>query len=314
MHKYLFQLKINTYNNRNPFYEIESLPNSDIKRVVLFGGQMQSLGRFKPIGRIRDIATTFIYLETIKPIEPENRYHNLEKLCQMICLATGQPANPEEVKIDQNTTFESVFEEYKHSNHFEDGVVYGGRVVEPNPIEKVVAYSHFLHKIDSGNNEKFENALQTFCWAYELEMLPNPHLKYTLCMTLYLSSINQLADNPKIKCRGDFMCTVCGDKIPNKEHSLSSHSKEMEKLIRNLITGDNVDLAVAQTKKLYSKIRSTYLHDGLLRGNERQGGFLADIESEENQKLVEDSMNLSTLNRMLIELFLQHQANQIDKV
>ena len=95
------------YNNAKPYYEIASLPSSDIKKAVLFGGQMQSLGKFKSTRRITNIATTFIYLETKKPIKPENRYCNLEKLCQMICLATGLPADPEEIKINQNNTNET---------------------------------------------------------------------------------------------------------------------------------------------------------------------------------------------------------------
>lgn len=306
MHKYLFQLKINTYNNRQPFYEIKPLPNSDIKRAVLFGGQMQSLGRFKTVGRIRDIAITLIYLETTTLIEARNKYANVEKLCQMICLATGLPANSEEIKIDQKATFESIFDEYKHPNYFKEGAVYGGRITDFNPLEKVVAYSHSLHKIDSKINKKFENSLRTFCWAYELEMLPNPQLKYTLYMTLYLASINQLADNPKIKCDGHWICSECGSKIDMK-HKTGSDMDEVRKLIRELITGKNVDEIIGFVEKMYG-LRSKFLHSGSLGGKEKEGGFIVGFGNDKNSGLLEDLINLSTLNRKIIELFLQQKV------
>jgi len=269
---------------------------------------MQNLGKFKPNKKIKYPAITFIYLETSKPIDTVNRYENVEKLCQMICLATGMPADPEEIKISQNTTFENIFDKYKNTNYFKKGAVYGGRITYFNPLEKIVIYSHFLHKITLKSNDKFENALQTFCFAYELEMRKNPRSKYTLCTTLYLVSINQLADNPKTVCKGYCICSECGEKI-NMQHKSGSDRDEIEKLIKKLITGNNISEAVSLAKKMYN-LRSAYIHRGVMSGKEKEGGFFAEVGSDKNNKLLEDLINLSNLNRILIELYLQYEAKK----
>jgi hypothetical protein len=46
-----------------------------------------------------------------------------------------------------------------------------------------------LRKLSNKDFIKFDNALNTYAWALELRELPNPHLKYTLYMTLFLSAI-----------------------------------------------------------------------------------------------------------------------------
>lgn len=307
MSKYLFCLKNNTYNNRKPFYEIKPFPNSDISRGIIFGGSMEKIMNFKADEKFNNRAITYVYLEMNKAITLKNRYNSITKLCHLICLATGLPAEPTEIDIKKISDFEGVFDKYKCLEYFKEGVVYGGRITQPNAIEKVLAYCEYLNKIDSESNLKFENALQTFCWAYELEMLPNPQLRYTLYVTLYLSSINQLADNPKVKCKGHCICSECGDKI-DMQHKTGSDRDEIEKLIRKLITGDNVNEAVSLAKKMYSKIRSNYLHSGLLSGAERVGGFFAVNVPGKHFALLLNQINISNLNRMLLELFLQYEA------
>ncbi len=293
---------MNTYNNEAPAYEVQPLPKSDLEKIVVFAGKVELTPR------LRD-RETFLYLETKVLLNDSNGYGNLRILSYLIELATGLFSEPIYLDISELTTFEEVLDKYKAERFHEPGVSYGGMVNDDNPIMKIPLYSKYLNCLVGKDIKKFENALQTYIWAQEIQRLPNPQLHYTLYMTLFLSSIDQLAENPRPvhpACTSRLVCPDCGETL-NMKHS-TSHVAEIERLIRSLITGNDVDVIVARVKKLYHQLRSNFLHDGLLSGGERDGGFLAGITSE--IELMEDMANLTTLNRKLLELFLQDRAKQ----
>ena len=126
-------------------------------------------------------------------------------------------------------------------------------------------------------------------------------------MSLYLSSINQLANNPSPICDSPLICPDCGENLGKHK---SSHASEMKDLVRRLITGSGADNFVAIIGRLYHNLRSSYLHDGLLSGAEREGGFLGDMANDDPHhiQLVEDMANVEVLNRVLLGLFLQDRA------
>ncbi len=248
---------------------------------------------------------TFLYLETKIPLSNQNRYRNLRVLCYLLELATGLPSEPKEINIDKLSNFEAVFSKFKANLFYEPEFNYGGLVNDKNTIARIPAYSKYLKHLSKSDLQNFENSLQTYIWAEEIQKLPNPQLHYTLYMTLFLSSINQLAENPSPICASSVFCPDCDANL-NFKHS-TSHVFEMEKLIRSLITGKDVDGIVRKVKKLYHNLRSNFLHDGLLSGEEREGGFFSDLDK--SIPLVEDMANLTVLNRKLLELFLQQRAS-----
>jgi hypothetical protein len=305
MQRYLFSYRLNTYNNKEQSYELVPIPGSDISKAVLFAGNDGTPAAMPaPLPARRN---TFLYLETNVHINTANRYQNLTFISQMVQLETGLPAEPAELDISSLHTFDEVLTRYGSDEYYSPGVSFGGMVNTPDGITKVAALCQFLANVHEDDANKFKNALQSFTWAKETEQI-NPHLKYTLFMSLHLSSINQLADNPHPVCPSHLVCQDCG-KTLNIKHS-TSHSGEMEGLIRRLLTGSSVNTHVRLVKKLYGNLRSDYLHDGLLSGSEREGGFLADTPADNPRhiQLVEDMANVEGLNRILLGLFLQDKA------
>lgn len=295
MSKYLFLFHYNTYNNEQPHYELEPLPQSDINKAIVFAGDLNNKRPF-------DRQKTFLYLETSKPLSSSNMYSNLYRISNLLLLTTGLPSDAMEHDISNLSNFEAILKKYKAQTFYEKGINYGGMVNEHNPIGKLAFFCKLLQKLTNDELLRFEKALQTFVWAQEIQRLPNPHLKYTLYMTLLLSSINQLADDLK-KLASSVECPHCGKKINRK--SRTTHTSEIEKLIRGLITGSNVDIAVKMVKKLYHDLRSSFLHDGLLAGGEWEGGFLGGVKNE--KELVENMANLTILNRILLLSFVQNR-------
>jgi hypothetical protein len=85
-----------------------------------------------------------------------------------------------------------------------------------------------------------------------------------------LSVINQLADDP-IECTEYHVghCEVCGK--DNISHQSVGHVSQIEKLLQDNFIGDNVEFGVKFIKKSYHRVRSPFLHDGKLSGNEKDG-------------------------------------------
>jgi len=68
------------------------------------------------------------------------------------------------------------------------------------------------------------------------------------------------------------------------------------------LTGKEIDVAAEMIKRLYSDLRSHFLHSGLLSGKEKNGGFLT--EMGDSTKIIEDMVNVLIMNRRLLEQFL----------
>jgi len=249
---------------------------------------------------------TYLFLETNEAIKDSNRYQNLIFLEQLLHLATYMPADSRPVDIKQKDSFEALFEAHRSDEYYDKDTRYVTRIRDENTINRLRTYCDFLQELDSKDLLRFQNALQTYTWAREIEDLPNPHLKYTLFMTLYLSAINQLADNPRPKCPSHLVCPDCSESV-NMKHQDGSHAEEMEKLLRRLFTGKNLDQGIKRMKRLYNNLRSDYLHDGLLSGEERRGGFLSD-DGKQRTEILEDMFNTAMLVRQLLELFIQEKA------
>lgn len=302
MHHYLYSYVGNTYNNEQQSYELVPIPGSNITKAVLFAGHDNSgVGVLPMLPR-----NTFLYLETDEPITSANRYQNLLLISQMVQLETGLPAEPVEIDTSAIHNFDEALSRYGSDVYYEPGVSYGGMVNTPDGIAKVATLCHFMNMASGEDATKFKNALQSFAWAQETSRV-NPNLKYTLFMSLYLSSINQLANNPSPVCNSPLMCPDCGENLGKHK---TSHASEMKDLVRHLITGKGADNFVALIGRLYHNLRSSYLHDGLLSGGEREGGFLAEFSSDDPRhiQLVEDMANVEVLNRILLGLFLQDRA------
>lgn len=296
---------MNTYNNERSYYEIIPLRDSNIKRSVIFCGKFSKNLQIpkEMLGR------TCLYLETDKEIVDNNRFENEQRLLNLIWLATGLPVDYQAIKVDDYNNFESIYDDFKCDMFYNPNVNFCGFVADKNPIARVARYSFLTQKLGEEDFKKFDNALNTYIWAQEIQRLPNPHQKYTLYMTLFLSSINQLANRPQSICDAYLACQKCGKQTGMKHET--SHIAEIEKLIKELLTGNDLQKVIKKVKSLYHSLRSSFLHDGLLCGYEKEGGFMFGASSEIRIKLVEDMVNVARLNRQLLELFLQKRQNTV---
>ena len=291
MKRYLFQLN-NTYNNEKPFYEIDSLPNSDVVKVYIFGGRSD----FAPNG----MGSIYIYLELRDELTPRNVFYNLQRILNLIYLETGSSTYYREIPLNGLSNFDEIYTTFGASKYFDGATSYHGITPEPNHILRVQQLITLINKVNENEFMKFDNSLNTYVWALELRELPNPHLKFTLYMTLLLSSIEQLSSSPS-NC--DFH-----DPCPKCQRELSHHVKgqgqrqALENLIRHLLTGAGVEDGVKRVSLLYGKLRSSFLHSGNLYGGEKDGGFLEGVEND--TELLEDELNIILLVRKLLEQFL----------
>jgi hypothetical protein len=301
--RYLFRFPINTYNNEKPSYEVIPLRNSDVQKIVIFAGKKELTSTLID----REI---FLYLETNVPLSDSNRYKNLRILCYLLELATGLPYEPIEINVAELTSFEKIFDKFKAELFSKPEFRYGGLVSDKNPVMRIPIYSKYLSLLSDLDLIKFENALQTYIWAREIQGLPNPQLHYTLYMTLFLSSIEQLIDSPSA-CgyKPVPVCGGCGKQFINHHPKDKGNKQAIESFIREMLTGNGVDDAVKRVNRLYGKLRSSFLHSGTLSGAERVGGFMSESGSDMNL-ILEDMMNTLVLNRQLLEQFLQRGQNK----
>ncbi|HUW21112.1 MAG TPA: hypothetical protein VMW41_00415 [Candidatus Bathyarchaeia archaeon] len=299
--QYLFKLPVNIYNNENPYYELKPLPHSDQNKMMVFAGK-------NDVG-LRDLGVVYIYLELSKELDEQNTFVNLKRLLNLVYLETGLPTRFVSISRDKVKDVESVFKHFRSPNFYDPGRSYSGTAPESNHIFRVQACVELLKKLKEKDFERFDNALNTFVWASELMEIPNPHLKYTLYMTLFLSSINQLASNP-VFCSGHPVCPVCKKKI---NHQIKGEKQAVVDLINELLTGKNLDQATKMVKRLYGDLRSAFLHSGFLSGKEKTGGFLAE-ELTDTTPLMEDMMNTLIINRKLLEQFLVKRQPLASKV
>lgn len=287
--RYLYKLSTNIYNNRELSYEVIPLPFSDQKRVQIFSGKSD---------KTEESGTTYIYIELSKELNAKNNYANFQRLLNLIYMETGLPTHFISVPIDESKTFKEVLSKFASKNYYYPSRSYSGTAPQPDHIARVKTCVNLMSGLDKDHFDRFDNALNTYVWALELMELPNPHLKYTLYMTLFLSSINQLASDPTF-CSGHPNCPVCGREV---SHQLKGERQAIVDLINELLTGKEIDVAAEMIKRLYSDLRSHFLHSGLLSGKEKNGGFLT--EMGDSTKIIEDMVNVLIMNRRLLEQFL----------
>lgn len=291
MWRYLFKLPLNTYNNEKSSYELKPLLYSDQNRVVIFSGEAN-----RGIGRLGVI---YVYLELSKELSEQSSFANLQRLLNLIYLETGLPTRFASVPLNKTKDAESVLKHFGSPSFYDPKRSYSGTAPANNHILRVQSCAELLNKLEKKDFERFDNALNTFVWASELMEIPNPHLKYTLYMTLFLSSINQLASNP-VFCSGRPVCPKCKKEISHQE---KGEKQAIVDLINELLTGKNLNQALKMVKRLYGDLRSAFLHSGFLSGKEKEGGFLAS-GAIDTAPLVEDMMNTLLINRKLLEQFL----------
>lgn len=288
--KYLSRLPFNAYNNERPWYEIQPLPFSNHLKVYLFAGKDDIR---------KDCPAIHVYLELAEKLNEQNQFANIQRLLSLIYLETGLSTPPTSIPVDRLNNFDMVFANFGVNNCYNPTVGYHSTAPEPNHIVRVQVLAKLLSGLSEKNFEKFDNALNTYVWALDLMALTNPHLKYTLQMTLFLSSMNQLANKP-VFCTEQPKCSKCGK---NQLHQEIGEKQSVINLIRELITGDDVDQTVKMVSNLYGELRSSFLHAGSLSGMEKRGGFLSSFDKDSN-KLVEDQMNILLLNRTLLKQFV----------
>lgn len=297
--RYLFKLPVNFFNNEKVGYEISPLPYSDQRKVIVFAGK-------NDLANGRSIV--YIYLELSEELNDGNRFANLHRLLNLIYMETSLPVHNLPVQIDQKDSTDDVLSKFVSKSFYSPGVSYNGTAPQPNHIARVQWCVEFLRKLNKKDFNKFDNSLNTYAWALELRELPNPHLKYTLYMTLFLSAINQLADNPKY-CENHLTCAKCKKEL---YHQLKGEKQAIEDLMRELLTGKDLDQGINKFKKLYSELRSSFLHAGKLSGREKEGGFLFDFR--DSGDLMVDEMELILTCRQLLEQFLlKRQKDKLNK-
>jgi len=287
--RYLFKLPVSFFNNESVGYEISPLPYSDQNKVVVFAGNNDRAG-----GQ----SIVYIYLELSKELNDGSRFANLQRLLNLIYMETGLPIHNFPVQIDKKDSVDDILSKFASKSFYSPGVSYSGTAPQPNHIARVQWCVESLRKLNKKNFNKFDNALNTYTWALEIRELPNPHLKYTLYMILFLSAINQLADSPNY-CESHPTCEMCRKDL---RHQLKGEKQAIEDLMRELLTGEALDQGISKFKKLYSELRSSFLHAGKLSGKEKEGGFLFDFR--DTGDLMVDEMELIITCRQLFEQFL----------
>lgn len=300
-HQYLFRLPLNIYNNQEQSYEIDPLIESDQERVVIFAGKDTD----------EKLAVIYLYLELTTELAEENTFTNLQRLLNLVYLETGLPTHYESIKTDDIADLDVIIAKFSSDSFSHPGRSYSGTAPKSNHIERVRDCVDLVSRLNGKDFRKFDNALNTYIWALELMELPNPHLKYTLYMTLFLSSIEQLIDDPATCKHKPFpVCEGCGKEFSGHHPKDKGRKQATEAFIREMLTGSGVDDAVARVDRLYQKLRSSFLHSGTLSGKERIGGFLSD-KAGDTTLIMEDMMNSLILNRQLLEQFLvKRQAKQ----
>lgn len=287
-----------------------------MEKAVVFSGSRKSLGlrEGSKDTPIHEMGVTCLYLETSEKMTQENSYETIIFLSYLIWLATGLSTNERgSIEIKEEIDFEGIFQKYGKTGSFQKNILYGGRCKE-SPLENFKMYGYFLAHLNEKDYAKFENALQTYIWAKETQHMPNPHRKYTLNFTLYVTCIEQLAEeqghhfSKGKKCSSKILCPDCGELI--SYYHKSSIAKNCEDLIRELIDDKNTEHWVNFYKKCYNKIRSKYIHAGGLSGKEREGGFIAEIENGTENHIFEKFANIEVFSMYVLESFLEKRAKK----
>jgi len=308
--RYLYAYPSNIFNGDTPIFELEPLQGSDVTRAVIFAGK--NIRPFVKVEGVFAYAISYLYLETDKKPDVANVYKNVHLYERLLCLVSGKPAgagNLNSIDVSKHLDFESITKEYlaEEKEYNMPGVQHHGSVKEYNATPLFVTIVRLVNRMKPQHKERAERALATFIIAEEIGMTVNPQTKGTVRASLYLSAINQLADSPQL-CHYSVIneCAECHKK--NIQHQKTSHPVEIEKLMRELFTGSNLENGIKLIKENYNKVRSPFLHEGKLSGGENEGGWIADDPA--NQQFFEDLINFESSCRQLIELYIQKRATE----
>lgn len=281
-------------------YEVEPLQGSDVKRMVVFAG--------KPQGPLTSIlgAVCYLYLETEVEINAQNVYKNLRVYENLLCLNTGKPAEPgNSIDLVEYKGLDDILAVFgaEEKGYNKPDIQHHGMVREYNAVAFFPLSTHLMNGMNVEDREKAERALQTFIVAEEIGRTVNPHTKSTVRATLYLSAINQLAKATEDCGYRIEACPECGKPIV---HQKTGHAKRIEELMRELLTGKNLEQGIKLIKDGYYSVRSPFLHEGMLSGGENEGGWIADDPA--NLQFEENLVNYMNSCRRLIQLFIQANA------
>lgn len=299
MYKYLYIYPNAIFNDSEASRVIEPIKDSDITHAVVFGGMQQN--SFGP-----NFAAPYLYLESNAEIKEDNLYRNLRLYENLICLSTGKrPMIGHRVDINGSKSLDEIIKAHGVSEdvYNQSGIQTAGLVKDYEAFHLLQASVYWFNRMNDKGRERAERALQTFVVAEEIGTLVNPHTKGTVRASLYLSAINQLADDP-VDCERHNIrvCRACGKKAI--KHQSVGHAGQIEKLLRDNFTGDNLELGVKLIKKSYHRVRSPFLHDGKLAGNEKNSSW----SSPTALQFEEDLANYVNTCRRLIQLFMQNNA------
>jgi len=309
MKHYLYFLPEITYNNALQYYELEPLINSDHSKTVVFAGKGPlelNSNITQTISPNPNQGSVYIYFESEKEIDDKSHYNNVLIIAQIIALSTQIYTLPRQLKLSEEASFEEIKKSFGSDKFSEPGVRFNGMGEGHGSLEYLPTFFTAINKLSENNFKKFQNALYTFALSKEIERYPNPHLKYTLQMTLFISSLNQLSDDVVSKCGGKLVCQKCC-KEANLEHKDSSERSQIRKLIEDCLKDKSeADIKLFYLKlaiNAYDTIRSGFLHSGKLSGLELSGGFLAN-EPADTQEMIENLINLQSLNSIVLREFV----------
>lgn len=299
--RYLYAYPSNIFNGDTQAYEVEPLNNSDVTKVTVFAG--------KQIGVFADVmkdSICYLYLESAKALDSKNVYRNLRIYENLLCLNTGKATtHGNVVDITKFPDLKAVLDEFgsEGQNYNKPEIQHHGMIREYNTVRLLPLCTELMNKMQDTDRKKAERALQTFIIAEEIGQTVNPHTKATVRATLYLSAINQLAENIEDCPHKIAACPKCGKTII---HQKIGHAKRIEELMRRLMTGKNLEHGIKLIKTGYYSVRSPFLHEGTLSGGETEGGWIAD--NPENLQFEENLINYMNTCRKLIQLFIQAGA------
>jgi hypothetical protein len=282
------------YNCKDSSYPLTPFPDSIIQSGTVFASNKQAIP-------VDDHNGTLAVALKLKSEPNESTYYkSIERLKNLVCLSYTSPPQEQRWQVAE-TTLDKVVKNNLATNFYNPEIRYGSQLDWDLPL-RVAAYSQNVAKLSPANQTKFWQALQTFCYASQIAHLPNPQYKYTLYMTLYLASINQLADEPKSLHSPSvhLVCPKCHE-TSGIIHS-TSHLAEIKSLIDKLVPTEHSTRYKTFVDGLFHKVRSSYIHRGEFAGSEDIGGFIALFGS--NVELPENDINLMVLNRSLLEQFI----------
>lgn len=258
----------------------------------------------------------YIYIETTKPIDGKTYYREVMVLAQIIALTEQILVLPEKIEIAVKS-FDEVLQEYGSNQYSNPDVRFNGMGELHNSFEYLPSFFSLINKLNDVDLDKFLNGLYTFGLAKELERYPNPHLKHTLQITLYVSVLNQLANNVTTKCGGELRCkcSKCKTELV-LEHRGSSETVEIRNLLNELFADAKPAVKLQYQNYVmdaYGKVRSGFLHSGKLSGMEMDGGTF-EYELEQIREPVESLVNLQMIaSRALRQLVIKRSNYEEQK-